>query len=99
MCWLGRSESRIGSKPFEFVKSGNTVGGVEGGTLLPSTGSLRRQIVFWLIWGLLLLSSMMVAQESSRDLRDPRGPGTIEMVRLLESLIQQSEPMENRFLN
>ena len=43
-----------------------------------------------------MLSAFVVAQELPRD---PRGPGTIEMAQLLETLILQNKPMENRFLN
>ncbi|MFM7554045.1 MAG: hypothetical protein ACKPAH_01910, partial [Verrucomicrobiota bacterium] len=31
--------------------------------------------------------------------RDPRGPGTLEMARRLETLARQADPMQNRFLN
>ncbi len=39
------------------------------------------------------------ATQEAGGSRDPRGPGTLEMARLLHQLAQQANPMENRFLN
>ena len=96
MRWSGRWEAPIRSCGFHSVKTPILVAGLESGRTLPSSWSLRFRIVGWLIVGALMLSAFVVAQELPRD---PRGPGTIEMTQLLETLIQQNKPMENRFLN
>ena len=52
-------------------------------------------LVFW-AWSFLRAIGSVAAAETSPD---PRGPGTLEMARLLESMVDQGDPMQNRFLN
>ena len=69
--------------------------------LLP--GILAWVVLAWMI-GMTAATAQDVAvgstatQEAGGS-RDPRGPGTIEMARLLNQLAGQANPMENRFLN
>ena len=56
----------------------------------------RLLLAYFSTFCVVAIPSMTRAQESPVD---PRGPGTREMARLLESLIEKNNPMENRFLN
>ena len=102
------SQTSAGVLPLAHRKSGLLRRWFVAGLAGPLPRGLLPGILAWVILAWMIGMTAATAQDAAPGSTatreaggspDPRGPGTIEMARLLNQLAGQANPMENRFLN